>query len=313
MNLNDARMFVVAIDEGGFSSAGRALGVPKSTVSKRVAELERELGVVLVHRSTRRFEPTPIGRELYGRAAAIVALADDAEAVVRGTLAEPAGTVRVTSSLPTAQTWLAPLLPALALRYPALRIVHHATDRFVDVVREGFDVAIRSHFEKLPDSSLVARRIAVEPFWLVAAPSYLAARGAPRTPSELSSHDLLLTAPRVTELHLSDARVDGASADRPVVVPVRGRYFADESEMLLAAARAGLGITAIPAKMARDDLRARRLRRVLDRWIAGRVTTTVLVPERRAEIPAVRALVDAFVASAKEEADAPRGPARRAR
>lgn len=306
MNLNDARTFVEAVNEGSFSSAARALGVPKSTVSKRVAELERALGVTLAHRSTRRFVPTPIGREFYTRAAAMVALADEAAAVVRGSLAEPSGLVRVTSSLPTAQTWLAPLLPQIALRYPALRVVHHATDRFVDVVREGFDVAIRSHVEPLADSSLVARKIAVEPFWLVASPSYLAARGSPRTPDELASHDMLLTSPSIERLVLSrddeprtttKARATAAA----IVVPVRGRYFADESEMLLAAARAGLGITGIPAKMARADLAARRLRRVLPKHDAGRITTTVLVPERRAELPAVRVLIDAFVEAGKAD------------
>jgi len=313
MNLNDVRTFVDAVNAGSFSAAARTLGVPKSTVSKRVAELERALGVTLVHRSSRRFVLTPIGRELYERGAAMVALADEASAVVRGSLAEPSGLVRVTSSLPVAQTWLAPLLPRLARRYPALRIVHHATDRFVDVVGEGFDIAIRSHRGPLADSTLVARRIAVEPFWLVAAPSYLAARGRPRAPADLAAHDMLLTAPSLERLELVR---DGEETTSPLVrgpapttVPVRGRYFADEAEMLLAAARAGLGITALPAKVALADLASRRLRRVLPDHTAGHITTTALVPERRAELPAVRALIEAFVEAGRADAESP-APAR---
>lgn len=312
VNLNDARMFVQAVDRDGFSAAARALGVPKSTVSKRVAELERSLGITLVHRSSRRFVVTAAGQDFHRRASAMVALAEEAEAAVRGRLAEPSGKVWITSSVPTAQTWLAALLPTLAVKYPKLRIVHHATDRFVDLVREGFDMAVRAHFGPLPDSSLVKRRIGVDPLWLVASPRYLKQRGNPKRPEDLTSHDALLTHPTRPSFTLSfDLREpptrQGRSTSRTtdaspgVTVAPSGRYFADETQMLLAAAKVDLGITAIPRRLCREELASGALKRVLPEWTAGQVTTTILVPERHVELPAVRVLSDALAAHLASE------------
>jgi DNA-binding transcriptional LysR family regulator len=295
LNLNDARLFVKVVDSEGFSPAARALELPKSTVSKRIAELEHQLGTPLLHRSSRRFVLTPVGREFHRHAAAMVALAEDAEASVRGHLAEPAGTVRITSSIPAAQTWLAELLPALAARYPKVRIVHHATDRFVDVVRDGFDMAVRSHATPLADSDLVRRHLGTDPFWLVASPRYLKQRGAPRRPEELAAHDAVLARPAATSLTLTHARGETCTIAPPV------RFFADESQMLLAAARAHLGFTCVPRRHCKPDLDRGALRRVLPDWTAGHITTTLLVPERRAELPAIRALSDAFAAHFAKE------------
>jgi DNA-binding transcriptional LysR family regulator len=307
IDLNDARLFAKVVDCGGFTAAARALGVPKSTVSKRVAALERTLGTPLLHRSSRRVALTPVGRELHERAAAIVALAEDAEATVRGRLAEPSGTVRITSSIPTTQTWLAEVLPAVAAAYPKLRIEHHATDRFVDIVAEGFDIAIRAHGAPLADSDLRRRPLGSDPFWLVASPRYLKARGRPGQPADLAAHDALLARPSATTLTLTSD--DGATAQ----VTLRARFVADESQMLLAAARRDLGITVIPRSLCRADLASGHLRRVLPAWTAGAVTTTILVPERRAELPAVRVLCDALAAHvAAHDPDRPAAP-RRAR
>jgi DNA-binding transcriptional LysR family regulator len=293
-DLNDARLFVKVVDCGGFTAAARALGVPKSTVSKRVAALESALGTPLLHRSSRRVALTPIGRELHERAAAIVALAEDAEATVRGRLSEPSGTLRITSSIPTTQTWLAEVLPAVAAAYPKLRIEHHATDRFVDIVAEGFDIAVRAHGTPLADSDLRRRTLGSDPFWLVASPRYLKARGRPVQPADLAAHDALLARPSATILTL--LHDDGTTA----VVTPRPRFFADESQMLLAAARRDLGITVIPRSLCRADLDAGHLRRVLPAWTAGAVTTTLLVPERRADLPAVRVVCDALASHAAE-------------
>jgi DNA-binding transcriptional LysR family regulator len=302
LNLNDARLFAKVVDLGGFTAAARALGVPKSTVSKRVAELERELGTSLLHRSSRRVVLTPVGRELHRHAAALTALAEDAEASVRGWLAEPSGTVKITSSIPTAQGWLTGVLPGVAAEYPKVRIVFHATDRFVDVVGEGFDIAIRAHAAPLADSDLVRKRLGTDPFWLVASPRYLKKRGVPKRPEDLGSHDALLARPSATTLTLHDER------GRTVVVEPEPRLFADETRVLLAAARSDLGFTVVPQSLCRENIDDGKLRRVLSAWTAGEVTTTLLVPERRAEIPAVRVLVDALASRFSEV-----GPTRRGR
>ncbi|KAF5882015.1 LysR family transcriptional regulator, partial [Rhizobium sp. PEPV16] len=192
-NLNDLRLFVQAVDSGSFTAAARHLGIPKSTVSKRVAELEARLGVRLIQRTSRSFALTELGREFFQHAQASIIEAEMAEGIVRRHLAEPAGSVRLTASVPTAQFTLTEHLPALAVRYPKLRLSVHVTDRFVDIVQEGFDIALRSHRGPLPDSALVQRKLASHPFFILASPDYVSAHGQPRRPEELAQHATIMT------------------------------------------------------------------------------------------------------------------------
>lgn len=288
-NLNDFIIFAHVVEHRGFAPASRALNVPKSTLSKRVAELEKTLGVRLINRTSRRFAVTEVGEDFYRHAAAMVIEAEAAEAVVQGRLAEPSGTVRITASVPTAQMTLAGLLPPLAIAYPKMRVVLHATDRFVDLIQEGFDIAVRDHFAPLPDSGLVQRRVATEEVWLVAAPDYLARRGAPAEPGDLDGHDGLLASLS------SDGWTLRGQGDATVPVRPAPRFVADESRVLLEAALSGLGVTALPRKLCRAEIDHGRLVRVLPDWRAGTVTTTLLMPHRRGQLPSVRAVVD-FIA-----------------
>ncbi|WDZ75502.1 LysR substrate-binding domain-containing protein [Ensifer adhaerens] len=288
-NLNDFIVFAHVVDHRGFAPAARALNVPKSTLSKRVAELEKKLGVRLINRTSRRFTVTEIGEDFYRHAAAMLIEAEAAEAVVKGRLAEPSGTVRITASVPTAQMTLSGLLPQLALAYPKMRVALHATDRFVDLVQEGFDIAVRDHFAPLPDSGLVQRRVASEVIWLVAAPGYLARRGAPSLPDDLKDHDGLLTS------LASDGWTLRNPDDATVAVKPQQRFVADESRVLLEAALSGLGVTALPRKLCCAEIENGSLVRVLPDWLAGLVTTTLLMPHRRGQLPSVRAVVD-FIA-----------------
>jgi DNA-binding transcriptional LysR family regulator len=212
--------------------------------------------------------------------------AEAAEHVVKGRLAEPSGVARVTSSVPTAQLMLADVVVEAARMYPKLRIVVHATDRFVDIVQEGFDIAVRDHFNPLPDSGLVQRRIATDPVYLIASPAYLQQRGEPREPGELAEHDALSTAPGSAVWKLEN------EAGERVEVQAPARFTADESTVLLRAAAAGLGIASLPRKLCQPSLDAGELVRVLPGWIAGGVTTTVLMPHRRGQLPSVRAVVE---------------------
>lgn len=286
LNLNDLRLFVQAVDAGGFTAAGRHAGIPKSTVSKRIAELEAGLDARLIHRTSRSFALTELGRDFYDHARAALIEVEAAEAVVRRRQAAPRGVVRITASVPTAQFQLADHLPALAEAYPELRVQLHATDRFVDLVQEGFDIALRSHFAPLPDSSLVQRRLAVEPIVLVASPGYLARRGTLERPADLAGHDGLLTGPAATLWRLRAD--DGTEAE----VSPAARLVADESLVLLRAATAGLGIACLPASFCSTGIAAGALVRVLPGWSAGTVTTTLLMPHRRGLLPSVRAVVD---------------------
>lgn len=290
-NFNDLHIFVQAVDNGGFAAAARYLGVPKSTVSKRVAELEADLGIRLIHRTSRSFVLTDVGRDFYDHARAAVIEAEAAESVVQRRQAEPAGTVRMTASVPVAQFYLADRLPALARAYPKLDLQLHVTDRFVDLVREGYDIAIRSHFAPLPDSDLMQRRMAAERIALVASPQYLARQGVPARPEDLVGHDGLLSGPSSRTWRLKNS--DG----REVQVAPAARLVADESSVLLRAASAGLGIGCLPETMTAALVGSGELATVLPDWTAGIVTSTILTPHRRSQLPAVRAVID-FLAGA---------------
>ncbi|RVJ29469.1 LysR substrate-binding domain-containing protein [Sinorhizobium medicae] len=288
-NLNDFTFFVHVVDHHGFAPAARALNVPKSTLSKRVAELERNLGVRLINRTSRHFAVTETGKDFYRHAAAMMIEAEAAENVVRGRLAEPNGTVRITASVPTVQLSLAPILPQLALAYPKLRVTLHATDRFVDIIQEGFDLAVRDHFAPLPDSGLVQRRVGTQAKLIVASPLYLHRNGTPERPEDLDRHDGLLTS-LASEGWMME-RADGST----VSVSPKPRFVADESRVLREAALAGLGITTLPGKLCQQEIESGTLIRILPGWTAGKVVTTILMPHRRGQLPSVRATVD-FIA-----------------
>ena len=286
LNLNDLHFFVQAVENGSFSAAARLLGVPKSTVSKRVAELEGRLGVRLIHRTSRSFSLTELGRDFFQHARAAMIEAEMAESLVRTHLAEPSGTVRLTAAVPTAQFVIAPHLPELARRYPKLQLFIHVTDRFVDIVQEGFDIALRSHQAPLPDSTLVQRRLATHPFFVVASPDYLRRHGTPAHPLELGEHDAITSGLPDTEWRLTSA--DGEEM-RITPKPVMG---ADEPFVMLRAVAAGLGIACLPTSVCRDAIAAGELTHLLPDWTAGSITTTILMPHRRGQLPAVRAVVE---------------------
>ncbi|MDC9808703.1 LysR substrate-binding domain-containing protein [Rhizobium binxianense] len=285
-NLNDLHLFVQAVDSGSFTAAARHLGIPKSTVSKRVAELEGRLGVRLIQRTSRSFALTELGREFFQHAQASIIEAEMAEGIVRRHLAEPAGSVRLTASVPTAQFTLTEHLPALAARYPKLRLSVHVTDRFVDIVQEGFDIALRSHRGPLPDSALVQRKLASHPFLVLASPDYISTHGQPRRPEELVEHATIMTS--LTENQWRLTSDDGDEA----LVTLQSVMAADEPYVLMETAAAGLGITCLPTSVCRKALADGRLVRVLPDWTAGSIETTILMPHRRGQLPAVRAVVD---------------------
>ncbi|WP_203322420.1 LysR substrate-binding domain-containing protein [Pseudoxanthomonas beigongshangi] len=293
LNLNDLVFFVAAVEHGGFAPASRRLGLPKSTLSKRVAELEEALQVRLIHRTSRSFTLTDVGRDFYEHARASIIEAEAAQDIVRQRVAEPSGTVRITASVPVAQEQLAAHLPRLAQRFPRLCLQLDVTDRFVDVVQEGYDIAVRSHFAPLPDSGLVQRRIGQESIVLVASPGYLDAHGMPTDPEALERHDGLLSGAGATRWTL----MAGAADARTVEVTPRPRMIANESQALRAAAGAGLGIACLPESLCRPDLDEGRLSRVFPGWHAGRVTTTLVMPHRRGQLPGVRAVVDFLIES----------------
>lgn len=286
MNLNDLQIFVQAVESGGFTAAGKRLSMPKSTVSKRVAELEAQLGVRLIQRTSRSFSLTELGRDFFQHARASVIEAENAENVVRTHLGEPSGTVRLTAAVPTAQFTIAPHLSELAIRYPKLLLSLHVTDRFVDIVQEGFDIAVRSHILPLPDSTLVQRKLATHAFFVVASPAYVAQHGMPTMPEELGEHRAIIAGSSDTSWRLRSG--EGVEA----VVELQPVMAADEPSVLLKAAASGIGITCLPTSVCLTAIEDGTLVRLLPDWTAGSITTSILMPHRRGQLPAVRAVVD---------------------
>src|SRR5580700_9461179 len=188
LDFNDFFYFVQVVDRGGFTAAGRTLRIPKSTLSHRIQQLEANLGVRLLNRTSRRFGMTDAGEEFYSHAVPMLREAELAETAIRHRLNEPKGTVRCTAAVATMQFAMRDIVPDFLLRYPKVHVVAHATDRNVDIVGEHYDVAIRAHSDPLPDSTLVQRALTPAPWLLFAGSAYLDANETPKTPEDLRSH-----------------------------------------------------------------------------------------------------------------------------
>lgn len=294
LDLNDFFLLVQVVDRGGFTAAGRTLRMPKSTLSHRIQQLEKNLGVRLLNRTSRRFGVTDAGQEFYRHAAAMLRAAEQAETAIRHRLSEPTGAVRCTAGVATMQFAMRDIVADFLVRYPKVNVVAHATDQYVDIVGENYDVAVRAHSDPLPDSTLVQRRLAPAPWFLFAGSAYLDANEAPQTPEDLQKHPSLFVmrtgvAPVWRLGHSSKAKNE-------VVMPLTPRLLSDDMTALKQAAIAGLGIVALPAYVCREDVRSGALRRVLPTWLAGDSTLTALIAYRQGLLPSVRVFVDYLAA-----------------
>jgi len=240
LEIEDLRTFVEVADAGGVSPAARRLGISKSIVSRRLARLESDLGVQLLARSTRGAALTEAGAAFRDYAARVVAEIDMAREMILPA-GELRGRLRVSVPLTFGPTHFAPVLADMARRHPLLHIQTCYTDRFVDLIAEGYDCAIRVGY--LQDSNLIARRVGPMYGKLLASPDYIKAHGSPETPEELGAHQSLMQGTETWQL------MDG---DKIVTVRPQGRFKADNGTALIAAAIAGLGIAYLPDGLTRD-------------------------------------------------------------
>ena len=187
-DLNDLYYFAMVVDHGGFAAAERALGIPKSRLSRRITQLESDLGVRLLQRSTRRFAVTDVGNSVYRHAQTMLAEANAAREVVDRLSAEPRGVVRVSVPVGLAQQQMPRLLPEFLARYPQVRLQLHVSNRKVDLINEGFDVALRVRSRLDDDGGLVMRSFGEIQELLVASPRYLDGMGRPTDPDQLAEH-----------------------------------------------------------------------------------------------------------------------------
>jgi DNA-binding transcriptional LysR family regulator len=293
LDLNDFLYFVQVVERRGFTAAGRTLGMPKSTLSYRMKQLEAELGVRLLNRTSRHFAPTQAGEEFYRHAASMVRAASEAESLVRQRVKEPFGIVRFTAAIGTAQFALREILMSFIREYPRIQLAEYVTSRQIDLLAENFDVAIRAHSGALPDSTLVSRTLADAPWILVAGVDFLGKGGLPKTPQDLE-HFPSLCVWRANTTPVWRLRPQGKNQRRQkeITVPLTPRMVSNDLSTLKQAAVAGVGIAALPAYICKGELRSQELTRILPGWLAGESTFTALTPHRHGLLPAVRTFVD---------------------
>jgi DNA-binding transcriptional LysR family regulator len=287
-NLTGMAIFARVVEAEGFSAAARQLGLSKSAVSKQVARLEDRLGARLLNRTTRRLSLTEVGAAFYERCARILAEAEAAERAVTRLQAEPRGTLRVNAPMSFGVRHVAPAIPAFVARYPDVSVDISLTDRLVDLVDEGYDLAIR--IANLPDSSLVARRLAPARFVVCASPDYLARHGAPAQPRDLARHNCLTYSYAAVG---DEWRLRGP--DGEVRVRVTGTVRANNGDVLRAAALGGLGIVVMPTFLVGDALRSGALASVLPDYRVRETAIHAVYPHGRHLSAKVRAFVDFLV------------------
>lgn len=289
-NLNDILVFLAVVDAGSFIAGGRALGLTRSAAGKAVARLEDRLGVRLLNRSTRALSLTDEGRSFHAQGAEILAAIDNAESSVAAGGGTPRGTLRVTVPDAFGRLVVAPLLRQYLEAWPEVQVEVNFTDRLVDLVEEGFDLALRIGAADL-DASLVSRVVASYRPFLCASPAYLARHGEPTHPDDLARHDCLLFSSRGRRQAWRLRGPDGQWAK----AEGRSRLRMDSGEAIRDAAVAGLGIGLLPAFLVEGDLAAGRLQAVLPAADLGEVKIVAIYPTRRHLEPRVRRFIDLLV------------------
>ena len=300
-DLNTIAVFVRVVESGGFTAGARALGIPKSSASRRVKQLEDDLGVRLLQRTTRNLRLTEAGREYFERVSSALAGVEEAQAAVSDQQDAPRGVVRVAAPSDWASWLLAPVVASFVEKYPQIRIDLLLTDRQVDLVRDGFDLALTTG--PLTDSSLIVRPIGIMSRGLFASDGYVSRHGAPASIEDLGAHSFIVPRPGPT------ARLQLAGPDGNTSVVVRGTVSTDDRAFLYEAVRAGIGIGMLPIA---GCVRHLRLERVLPEYELPGFSSQMIFPSTRhlpARVALFRdAILEAF-AQRKEQCDANAGAA----
>jgi len=286
---DEMSVFVNVVREGGFSAAAKVLELTPSAVSKQVSRLEDRLNVRLLNRTTRQLSMTEEGETYFQRATAILADIEEAESLVADRHGSPRGMLRVTSSITFGRHQIVPLMPEFLNAFPDVRLQLSLSDNVVDLVQERFDVAIR--VADLNDSSLVARRLAVDRRVVCAAPSYLERYGTPQSPEALRDHNCLviMNIPSMRDWEF----IFGGTTRK---THVEGRFETNSGVAVHEAALDGIGIAQLPAYLVAPDLKAGRLVSFLEDRVAEGKTIYAVYPHTRHLSPKVRAFIDFLVA-----------------
>jgi len=287
-DLNDLYFFAAVVEHGGFSSAGRALGIPKSRLSKRIAQLEERLGVRLLQRTTRRFVVTEVGERFYGHCRAVLEEARAAQEAVEEVRSEPRGVVRVSCPISIVQSVVSFVLPEFLALHPKMQVRLQATNRRVDVIGEGFDLAIRVRSKLDTDATLVVRTFGQSRVLPVASPDLLKRLGHPKEPADLANLPAL-TMDEHEGAHsweLYDAQGERAMVD------IQPRLVCGDFATLLESCKRGIGVTLLPEFVCGPAVSRGELEVVLPDWSVPQGTMHFVYPSRRGLLPGVRAFVD---------------------
>ncbi|WLG94050.1 LysR family transcriptional regulator [Pseudomonas sp. FP198] len=280
----EMRIFAQVMESGSFTAAADKLGLSKQFVSRKLMELEQRLGVRLLNRSTRRLDVTPLGQRYHEAALRLLSEVEQVEQGISGQTSEPRGTIRLSAPLSFAVAHLGSLLPLFLQRYPDVTVEVDLSDRSVDLLGEGYDLALR--IGVLEDSTLIARRIASIERVYCASAAYLAQRGTPTRPEDLRSHDCLPYG------HSRQVQWRFAGKGKPLALEVVGRMRANNGDLLRDAAIAGMGITYLPTFILGEALRDGRLIKVLEGFETEPLTLSAVYPQHRQSSRPVQALVE---------------------
>ncbi len=285
VDANAILAFVRVVEAGSFRGAALELGLPKSSVSRKVAELEERLGARLLERTTRRVRLTDVGAAYFRQVAPAVGSLRQAEQMVAELQSEPRGLLRISVPVVFGQLFFGELLGEFLRRYPGVQMAVDLSDRQVDLLKEGYDLVVRAG--PLPDSTLRVRRLGASRVSLFASPSYLAARGVPTRPQELAEHDCLVMGQTGNPVTWTFA-----GPRKPLHVEVRVRAAVNSFFVLRDLAVAGLGIVRLPAFLAERAVREGSLRSVLDGFQTPVAPLQLVYPSGRNLAPKLRALLD---------------------
>ena len=287
-NLNDLYYFARVVEHGGFASAGRALGLPKSKLSRRVAALEERLGVRLIQRSTRHFSVTELGQTYYAHCKAMLVEAEAAQEAIALTRTEPRGVVRISCPIALLHAQVGTMLADFQATCPKVTLHLEATNRRVDVIAEGFDLAIRVRYPPLDDSDLFLKVLAQRSQCLVASPELLARCGPVSHPAQLSELPSLDLGPPRPEHRWDLYGPDGEQAR----IRHQPRLVTDDMVALRTAAVAGIGVVQLPTIIVLEEVRSGALLRPVHGWGPKPHLIHAVYPSKRGQLPAVRALLD---------------------
>jgi DNA-binding transcriptional LysR family regulator len=286
-DLNDLFYFSVVVEKNGFAAAGRALDIPKSRLSRRIAQLEDRLGVRLLQRSTRRFAVTDAGQRFYRHCQAVIAEAQAAEEAVAELTSEPRGLVRMSCPVSITQNVMSTILPGFLEKYPHVKILVLSSNRRIDLINEGVDVALRVRFKLDTDGDLVVRTFGISHSLFVASPKYLDKRGRPQQPEDLSRFDTV----SIAELEWQSWEMGGPDG-RSYKFEHQPRLMCGDFPMTLAATVNGLGVALLPESVCREAIAKGKLEVILPQWSPPQGIVHCVFPSRRGLLPAVRVLID---------------------